>query len=238
MMTNVTKRLLLLLAILLLGLGSVLLLPKNVERLSPGITLKLPDFVGNWYGQEQEVGEAEKIILGSETQFARKLYTNGRGDTVLVSIVLSGEDMSSSIHRPERCLPSQGYKTQSSHPIQIGVQSHPLTVMRLYNLRDSSLPDRPLPMLAGKPVSEFSLLYYWFIGSETTTADHNTRYLMDMRDRILKGSYQPWAYVTIKSNITSNYRTFGRNEKQTDAMMQDFVGKLVPMILKPNVKTQ
>src|SRR4051794_1226579 len=103
------RRLVTLQSILLLGLGSVLLLPKRIEIQPAAIQSVLPDFIGEWYGSDQPVMQVEKDALGPDTQFVRKLYTNGKGDQIFVSIVFSGPDMSTSIHRPERCLPAQGW---------------------------------------------------------------------------------------------------------------------------------
>jgi len=240
MITNITKRLLLLMAILLLGLSLVFLLPKNVKRLTPGVTLELPEYLGEWYGQTVEVSQGEKDILGGETRFARTRYTNGRGDSIFVSVVLSGEDMSTSIHRPERCLPSQGFTILDSRPIPVDLQPRALTVTRLYNKREiDPATGKPLLSSKGKPMNEFSLIYYWFIGSDETTADHTMRYLLDTRDRLLRGAYQPWAYVTVMSSITGSYQTqFGRTEDQTDAILQEFVKKLVPKIQNARVRTR
>ena len=62
--------------------------------------MQLPQFVGDWYGIDQPVSQGERDILGPDTEFVRKLYTNGRGGEIYVSIVLSGPDMNTSIHRP------------------------------------------------------------------------------------------------------------------------------------------
>lgn len=233
MIINRTRRLLLLLAILLLGMSAVFLLPASPQRPEPGVIMALPEFIGDWYGQDAAVSEKEYYALGNETRFARKLYTNARGDSVYVSIVLGGHDMSTSIHRPERCLPAQGYTVTASQPLKVDS----LTVTRLHNLR-------PLYTDAGKPIigrngqslNEFSLLYYWFVGCSDTTNNHNTRYYMDSRDRLLKGYNQPWAYVTVMSRISEGLQTFGRTEAQTDAIIQTFIQKLVPLIQKPTVR--
>ncbi len=56
---------------------------------------------------------------------------------------------------------------------------------------------------------------------------------MDIRDRILYGYNQRWAYITIASTITSGVTKFGRDEKETDAILQDFIQKLLPEISPP-----
>ena len=144
--------------------------------------------------------------------------------------------MSTSIHRPERCLPAQGYTVASSQSLKVVLQPQPLTVTRLHNLRPLyTEAGKPILGRNGKSLNEFSLLYYWFVGCSDTTNDHNTRYTIDSRDRLLKGYNQPWAYVTVMSRISQGLQPFGRTEAQTDAMIQAFIQKLVPLIQKPTV---
>jgi hypothetical protein len=46
----------------------------------------------------------------------------------------------------------------------------------------------------------------------------------------LKGRNQQWAYITVGSNITKDFRVFGRDEKQTDELIQNLIKDLVPQI--------
>jgi EpsI family protein len=230
----ITKRLLALHAVILLGLGSVFLLPTAPHRPDPGVDMELPEYLGEWYewkGVDAEVTEKERLTLGAETQFARKVYTNSRGDAVFVSIVLAGNDMNTSIHRPERCLPSQGYTMMDSRKLKVDLPSGPLTITRLHN-------KRPLKVESHPGLTEYSLNYYWFVGATETTADHVERNLMDIRDRLFRGYNQPWAYVTVVSRISENLQRFGKNEAQTDAMLDDFLKKLVPVLQKSHVKNR
>jgi len=234
-----TQRLWILAAILLLGFSGIFALPKTPKPPLPGVIMKLPEFIGDWYGQDAVVTEKERLVLGSETRFARKQYTSSKGDAVYVSIVLAGEDMSTSIHRPERCLPAQGFTIVDQTRVKTALATGPLTMTRLHNghpLYNSG--GRPLETPDGRQAQEFSLLYYWFVGSTETTADHTARYFIDARDRLLKGTNQPWAYVTVMSRITDKFDRFGRNEAQTDALLHDFIQKLAPLIQEPTVKTR
>src|SRR5439155_18713288 len=95
----------------------------------------LPTFVGEWYGADQPILQGEKESLGPDTQFVRKLYTNGRGDQIFVSIVFSGPDMATSIHRPERCLPAQGWTVADTRTTEIPVGNGSLDATRLHNVR-------------------------------------------------------------------------------------------------------
>lgn len=220
------KRLLVLQAVLLVGFSAVFFLPK-VENSSPqGIELTLPEYVGDWFGKEQEISEKELEVLAKDTQFARKLYTDGRGGQIFASVVLSGQDLDNSIHRPERCLPAQGWSVADSRRIKLPVPSGTLEMTRLHNLRKVPTPD-------GQTVSIYSLNYYWFVGFKDTTASHLERTYFDIRDRILYGYNQRWAYITVASTVTKGLVPFGKDEKEIDGMVQNFIEELLPLIKKP-----
>lgn len=219
-----TKRLLILWCVLLFGMGASLLLPHVQNQQPSGVTLELPSMIGVWYGSGAEVSEKERQVLGGETAFSRKVYTNGRGDSVFVSIVLAGQDMNTSIHRPERCLPAQGWTIVDSRGLSVALdRATRLPVTRLHNMR--SAQDEQ-----GNKRSLFNLNYYWFVGYTDVTASHFKRTWIDVRDRLLKGYNQRWAYITVTSNITRDFDKFGRSEPEVDKLLQGFIKELVPAI--------
>ena len=219
------RRLITLEVILLFGLGSVFLLPKKIEIQPAAIDLTLPEFVGEWYGADQPVLQGERDILGPDTQFVRKLYTNARGDQIFVSIVFSGPDMSTSIHRPERCLPAQGWTVADTRIAEIPTGNKILKTTRLHDVRSFRNEN-------GELVNVYALNYYWFVGHNARTPSHYQRTWIDIRDRVLRGENQQWAYVTIASTITKDFRVFGTDEKQTDDLIRAFISNLVPQIEK------
>ena len=220
-----TKRLLLLQVLLVLGLGTVFFLPKVANSTPQGIGLALPTYVGTWYGENQKISEQELQVLAKDTEFARKLYTDARGNQIFVSIVLSGHDLDNSIHRPERCLPAQGWSIADSRVVSIPLAgaTNELKATRLHNVHKAALKD-------GGTVQIYNLTYYWFIGSKISTPSHLERTYMDIRDRILYGYNQRWAYITVASTITKDLQRFGKDEKETDEMIQDFLRDLLPQI--------
>ena len=217
------KRLLLLDVVVLFGLGSIFLLPKRIEMQPAAINAALPTFVGEWYGADQPILQGEKEILGPDTQFVRKLYTNARGDQIFVSVVFSGPDMSTSIHRPERCLPAQGWTVADTKVTKIPVGSGSLEATRLHNVRHIQTETR-------KSLSVYSLDYYWFVGHDAETPSHLQRTWIDIRARVLKGQNQQWAYVTVISAITKGLQPFGRSEEETDQLIKNFIRDLVPQL--------
>lgn len=223
----ITKRLVSVAIVLLVGFSVVFLLPKSSKSSPAGIAMVLPNYIGDWIGQDAEITEREREVLAKDTQFARKTYTNAAGDSIYVSIVMSGDDMTNSIHRPERCLPAQGWNLQSSEkriiPIAGGKQ---LEMTRLRNGRSLERSDKTRATLE-------NLNYYWFVGYSDMTASHMTRTSIDLRDRILYGYNQRWAYVTVSGIVTKGWANPQRTEEETTAMIEGFIRELAPELKRP-----
>lgn len=242
-----TSRLAILLAVLLGGLSAIFLLPAQDKFQQPtGIDLELPKAVGGtWLGSDQAVSPKEHEALGKETEFSRKVYKNARGrlpdsgDFVQASVVLSGRDMNTSIHRPEWCLPAQGWTIENSSKTSILIPDRgKLVVTRLKNMRfiPNKETGKPLTDKDGNKVILRNLDYYWFVGYDTTTESHTTRNLIDITDRLRHGYNQRWAFMTVAANVTDNLQTDGLDEKETDEMIVEFIKKLVPITHKDSVK--
>jgi EpsI family protein len=224
----ITKRLLQTQIALLAGLGSVFLLPHSTKTSPAGIAMTLPDVVGTWFGDEAAITQKELETLAKDTQFVRKIYTGPERDQIFVSIVLSGDDMTNSIHRPERCLPAQGWLVRSSSKRTIRVSNgKPLEITRLQNAQVLETADK-------RRFTLNNLNYYWFIGYHDMTSSHLTRTGIDVRDRILRGLNQRWAYVTVAANVTQGLVRPGRSEQQTADMIEQFIKELAPRLQKPD----
>ncbi len=213
---------------LVLGLGAVSLLPKVSTTAPAGIAMNLPIWVGAWLGEDTEITLKEKQLLAGDTQFARKVYVSPAGDRVYVSIVMSGEDMTNSIHRPERCLPAQGWQLQSSS--HRALELRPGKELQLTRL----LSARPMETADKQAFIVDDVSYYWFIGYHQMTASHIERTLFDIRDRILQGYNQRWAYVTVQSTVTAGFARPEHNEAETAQMLEQFIKDLTPLLKRPD----
>lgn len=198
------------------------MIPRNTKLQPCRVRMELPELLGGWAGKPSPVSDKEHAMLAPDTQFCRKVYEDGLGDQVLVSIVLSGNDLDNSIHRPERCLPAQGWQIMDSTGLSVPVAAAPggmLPVTRLHAMRQVGLSN-------GKVAQIYNLNYYWFIGYSDITASHFEREYIDMRDRLMRGYNQRWAYVTVASEVMN-----GRSEAQTDEMIQDLIKRVYPRIV-------
>ena len=226
----ITKRLATVLAVLLVAFVAIFLLPRQTASSPAGIAMTLPNFVDGWIADDAEVTAREREVLAKDTEFARKIYTSPAGDQIYVSIVLSGEDMTNSIHRPERCLPAQGWSMQTTEKRELAVgDGKSLELTRLRNVRAIEQPNGTRPLL-------HNLNYYWFIGYKDMTASHVERTGIDLRDRILHGYSQRWAYITVAANITKGWMRPERTEEEATAIVEKFIAELAPKLQTPEGK--
>ncbi len=185
-------------------LGSIHFLPKAGATAQSAIRMELPASEGDWQFQKIPPEEGEINILSKDTEFSKaRCYRvrpgeydqNGHeiADMMDVSIVLSGSDINNSIHRPERCMPAQGHQIFSSCDIPLHLRNgRTITVRRL-------LSSQTIPLSADhkKSVTFNALSCYVFIGHERVTHDSLYRTMIDMKDRMLRGMDQRWAYLTV-----------------------------------------
>ena len=131
--------------------------------------------------------EAELKTLPSDTVIVKRNYTDEKGDWVLVSAVIGGRSKSS-IHRPELCLPSQGY--QMMRPRTVLVDG---TAWRFISLerRDS-------------PTLGFAYTFANQAGYRTSS--HVKRIFRDILDRTFAGRIDRWVMVTVNSSIADDGR--------------------------------
>ena len=209
------------------ALSSIYFLPTAGEVAQSAIKMDLPLHQGDWLFNEQIASEAEKKTLANDTEFAKAIcikprpgqyYQNGENmqDRADLSVVLSGADINNSIHRPERCMPAQGHNILASSNRIIKLDNgRSIEVKRLHSVQ--SLP-------TNEERTEFvdldCVTYYFFVGHDRITNDHLGRTFVDMKDRLLKGMDQRWAYVS-----TSMWfgKLVGLNEADAEEKLTDFV---------------
>lgn len=216
------------------SLAMIYLLPSKGTTAQSAIHMDLPSFVGSWEGAMGQPGERELEILAKDTQFAKATYyraKTGEADVlgrplpeaISVSVVLSGSDINSSIHRPERCLVAQGHFGLEGKHDQLKLSNgHTLPLQRLQSQRAQATTEDGKEKFVASNLS-----YYFFVGHDQLTNDHLKRTLIDMSDRVLLGQDQRWAYVTVsipfgKLPQYSNEVT----EEEADKKIRQFIEEL------------
>ena len=190
----------------------------------------LIDKIGDWTGGElQGLTEAERQLLPADTEGARRLYRDKSGDQLFCSIVLAGRDVTS-IHRPEFCLPGQGWNIQGEHVQTVpvaGVPGGSLGVMRMNALHSVSLTN-------GRTVQQRAVFVYWFIGKNRVTPYHWQRIFWTACDRVLHNTNHRWAYVLIYVPVVGDVTKDVSGESQGEAMkvVTRFVQDIYPTMIE------
>lgn len=187
-------------AFLAATLGAIYLLPSAGDVAQSAINMTLPEASGAWHLHTIPPTAAETGTLAKDTTFAKAVcFCPRRGDFSVeedradLSVVLSGYDLNNSIHRPERCMPAQGHNILSAKDVTLKLANgRAITVRRLRSIQTLANPnnrklDRHLDCVT----------YYFFVGHDRLEHDHLHRTWTDMRDRILRGIDQRWAYVSL-----------------------------------------
>jgi hypothetical protein len=190
--------------VLAVGLGSIYLLPQAGEVAGTAIKMDMPTQEGAWRFEKVPPSQAELDGLAKDTEFSKAICLSPRPgevnlegfrvpDRVDVSIVLSGYDLNNSIHRPERCMPAQGHQILASRDVDIKLSNgRTLTAKRL-------LSTQKIPTSEDRKTSQDlgCVTYYFFVGHDQIAHDHLQRTFIDMKDRLVRGMDQRWAYASI-----------------------------------------
>ncbi len=186
------------------GLSLVYFLPQVGAVANSAVNMELPVASGSWIFEKLPASEAEIETLGKDTQFSKATARSARPgeydaegysipDQIHLSIVLSGYDLNNSIHRPERCMPAQGHNITSTSDVTLKLSNERefqakrlLSVQRIQRGEDKT------------KVMEFNCItYYFFVGHDHVTNDHFKRTFIDMKDRLVRGLDQRWAYTSV-----------------------------------------
>ena len=151
---------------------------------------------------------SEEHILPSDTRVEKKCYFPfGGGARYFVSAVTGGESKGS-IHRPELCLPTQGYLLTDPRDIEVaGVP------FRLLALRSRNAPPA-------------TFAYTFFNCDGFRTSSHVSRIWRDVCDRTFGGTLDGWAMVTVMASAPGGFDA--RNDPAALARLKGFLELLAP----------
>ena len=124
------------------------------------------------------VGETERRVLPKDTGFDKRRYADTDGRSYQVTMVTGGRSKSS-IHRPELCLPGQGFQMMSPRTVESGgVEWRMVTLAR-----------------GAVPACGFA--YTFFNQDGFRTSSHLRRIFRDVWDRSIGGRIDRWVMVTV-----------------------------------------
>lgn len=191
-----------------------------------GLSMDLPDRIDDFRGEDQPVSEGERALLPPDTAFAKKLYRDWDNNQVNCQIVLAGAEKRS-IHRPEVCLPGQGWNIKGGEVVPITLHDgKKLDVMKLTLSRMVEI--RPG---VSRELSMYFL--YWFVGHNSTTPYHWMRIAKSNLDMLLHNVNHRWAYVIVSAPVLKDFTPNGKDGPETFEMLKEFVADIVPTFMLP-----
>ena len=147
-----------------------------------------------------EISEAERTILPVDTVIDKRRYVSLDGE-FHVSAVVGGRSKGS-IHRPELCLPAQGFQMTSPRTVEVGgVEWHLVT-------------------LARKASSSMGFAYTFFNQDGYRTSSHLRRIFRDVWDRSMRGRIDRWVMMTVHSSVSDEARLAAFLDKLEEVMVR------------------
>lgn len=195
-----------------------------------GVTLSMPLQVDGYQGREIEVQAKEKRALDEGVKLVRFGYLNEKGRKVIASVVLSGH-LKRSLHRPEVCLPGQGWTIVESKPVSVpAANGHAFNATYLRIFIDQMDED-------GRRYRQRGVNLYWYVGSDDTTcASHYEHVAQTYLHAIFRNLNHRWAMVSVfipveDAEIPGPEGMFAEFNALEDA--REFAGKLMPLLTDP-----
>ncbi len=212
------------------GAGALTWLKKNQRLGLPGIiatpvpgsikmSFDLPPNVPGFSSKHEIEDEIVTNTLPKDTSYAHRLYTDTNGFWVNANIILMGMDRTS-IHKPEFCLPGQGWAIDKRQTVNIPIRGpHP------YSLRVAKWTiTKSVQNNQGQTQKVSGLYVFWFVANNEETDSHWQRIWWLTRDLLTSGILQRWAYISYFTVCQPGQEdaTFDRVKNLIEASVPEF----------------
>lgn len=167
-------------------------------------------------GKLDQIALGERTLLPEDTIIIRRQYLGGQGEPIMVTLVLSGKERRS-IHRPQQCLPAQGFTVESTSVLSVPLEGRNPLKLTLMHARKRG----------GAGVAPAVVLAYWFAGGGHETHDHFERMGYMAWDVLIHGVRARWAYVSLQKVS---------RDQSADDHLSEFIRNLYPLLKAASVK--
>ena len=176
--------------------------------------------------KKEPVAAVVKYTLPLDTTYISRRYQNKHtGQLLSLSIVTAGKDRRS-IHRPERCIQTQGYLMKDRRPIAIKLDNSNHKSIRVMRLKMESTQIDPK---TGEKRSNKMIVFYWFMSINRIT-ESNLRLMGYWAwDRLILGLNYRWSYVLLTAYTRGDDPA---EEERVTNEMYKFVQQFFPLIDK------
>lgn len=154
-------------------------------------SVPLPEKVLDFQSQPIPITEAQLHSLPADTTYGRRFYYTEDGFKASGSVVLMGSDRTS-IHKPEFCLPGNGWHIEKKATDEItinGPKPYKLPVMKWSVQQETRGPN-------GHPITLSGFYIFWFVNDHEITREHSGRMISIAETMFSKGVLERWAYIS------------------------------------------
>ncbi len=180
------------------GLGALTILLCSLtlasdELSSPGVTATLPQSFGGYWGQDIPPSSAEiEQLINNGVELSRFSYTSPSDPPAMATVIIGGPE-GRTLHRPEVCLPGQGWRINSTRKtsLDLGLPGiPPIDATLLSLIRQSPNPD-------GSITSQVGYNLYWYIGHDRMAASYNEHIARSLFDSVFRNVNHRWSMVSL-----------------------------------------
>jgi hypothetical protein len=199
--------------------------PGIVAAAIPGsaqMTIGLPERVLDYTSTNMPEPEVVLGYLPPDTSYAERIYTAPDGFQVMGTVVLMGADRTS-IHKPDYCLPGQGWRIESKNVVNVpvgGARPYELPVAKWVISANFQMPD-------GRTQKQSGIYAFWFVADNEQTPEFYGYLRRLTRGLLFTGTLQRWAYVSFFSMCEPG------QEDAVYARMEKLIGASVPEFQPP-----
>lgn len=210
------------------GLAICAMTDVNPTIADPGVVLELPLQFGKYQGQEMKMTAVERNILDKGVDLARCQYLSTDQHMMLATVIQSGMG-GRTLHRPEVCLPGQGWNITERLKIPVKLDNGrtvQATLLRMH--RDYE----PSP---GTRKRMRALNLYWYIGSDGTTSDDYYDHIrISYIDAVFHNLAHRWAMASFFVPMPETEVRANDPMEEVGALgeLRDFAGGVAPKFMK------
>ncbi len=153
--------------------------------------IALPERVLNFTSTNVPESSVVLNYLPKDTSYASRRYSAADGSWAQASVVLMGADRTS-IHRPDYCLPGQGWQIRDQTEVKLNIlgrHSYELPVMRWIVSNTYLASDGSKQEVSG-------IYVFWFVTEHQTTDSFPAMLKSMLFHQLTSGELQRWAYVS------------------------------------------
>lgn len=215
-------------AVALAGIGVCAATNVNPSIAESGVFMTLPLQFGSYQGQPHDMTAIERNNLDPGVTLVRSQYMSADRRMIEATIIQSGVG-GRTLHRPEVCLPGQGWSITDRIPVPMRLPSGRViqaTALRMFH----DFGTEP-----GVRKRVHGLNIYWYIGSDgTTSADYYDHIRIGYIDAVFKNLSHRWSMASFFLPLPDD--TLGMVDPMQEATameeLRDFAGQIAGKFMK------